>query len=159
MLVELGKLTACTYRDARGRSRVLRWALRSAPSLVYEKAKGRPLLVVYAPRVVRDATDDEVRAYAITHWGDEGRGLVSDGEIATAPFRELGAGVSVTYTTRKGGRAELVDWEHAWGEGGAKGWKAPRIRAHVCQNARCSRNGTIRLDGGTYRVTERGIVG
>jgi hypothetical protein len=155
-LVELGKLTRLDYEDERGRVRALRFGLRSAPSLAYDDA-GR-LHVAYVKAAVRNVTAKELREYARTHWGEEGTGNVRAVNVALPPFRRLGKGLSVTYTTRKGGDGELVDYVHPWGEGARGKWAPPIVVVHACQR-RCAGVGQIALRGGTYRVTERGIVG
>lgn len=158
----LGLLTKLSYRPkGGGREKTIRWGLRSAPSLVYDASKGAPLMIVYAPTDLRAATPEEVKRYRKTHWGEEGRRLVSSGGVALSPMRALGVGTSVQYTTAKGaeGGGTVDDWEHPWGEGARGKWTAPTVAEHVCQNARCAGVGRVALVGGSYRVTERGIVG
>lgn len=158
----LGLLTKLSFRpSAGGRERTLRWGLRSAPSLVYDASRGAPLVIVYGPTDLRRATPEEVRRYKKTHWGEEGRHVVSSGGVALAPLRALGRGTSIQYTTAKGaeGGGNVDDWSHPWGEGARGKWAAPMVAEHVCQNARCAGAGRVALVGGTYRVTERGIVG
>lgn len=150
-LVALGLLTRIDWRGGH-RS----WSLKKAPTLVYDGA-GR-LFVVYAARAVGTASAADVREYARTHWGQRGNGRESEGELVKPPFRKLGEGISITYTTRKG-TSELVDWVHEWGEGARGQWIAPVVLEHVCRGSACAAKGQIALAGGTYRVTERGIVG
>lgn len=155
---ELGRLTRLTYDDGR-RERVIRWPLRRAPALVYDASrKGPNAAIVYDERPVRAATAAEVREYARTHWGQDGRGEVSAGGVALPPWRVLGPGLSVTYTTRKGS-AELVDWVHPWGEGGPRRFVPPTVLLHECAAPKCAARGRVSLRGGSYHVSERGIVG
>lgn len=154
-LVMLGLLTAITWQDG-GKVRKREWSLSTAPSLVYDD-QGH-LFIVYGARRIGEATKAETREYARTHWGQRGLGELSHGDPAPEPLRELGRGVSITYTTRKGSR-ELVDWVHEWGEGARGRWVAPRVVEHVCRDTSCAGRARIALRGGTYRVTERGIVG
>ncbi len=146
----LGHLTEIVWKGP-NKPQSHRWALSRAPALVYDD-DGK-LHVVYDARAVGEASHER------THWGERGLGTRETGVTSTAPFSELGRGVSLTYTTRKGSR-ELVDWFHSWGDG-ARGrhWTAPRVVEHVCQGAKCASSGRFALEGGTYRVTERGIVG
>lgn len=150
-LVALGKLTALEF-EARGRRRVFRWGLRSAPILAYDDA-GR-LHVVFASHVIGKASKEGASEYARTHWGQKGRGAELDGKCLAGPFRgaeRLGRSTRITYTTRKGSDPEPTDYVHEWGDG-AKGGRfvAPVVVAQ---------RGMIALSGGTYRVTSRGIVG
>lgn len=155
-LVLLGRLTALDYLEG-GRRRALRWAYRSAPLLAYDGA-GR-LHVVYGRSVVGRASSAERREYARTHWGKAGRGEVIDGQEARAPFDVLGVSTSITYTTEKGADRELVDYVHEWGEGARGAFTAPTVVAHRCSGGRCPGRGLVAISGGSYRVTERGIVG
>jgi hypothetical protein len=153
-LVELGKLTAIVWE---GGSR--RWQLSKAPILAYAPKTGR-LFIVFTARVNGRASTAERREYARTHWGEGGKGQKLSGYVLDrAPTKTLGLGMSITYTTRKGSN-ELVDWIHEWGEGARGKWTAPAVVEHVChETPKCAGHGTIALRGGTYRVTERGIVG
>lgn len=155
-LTEIGLLTRLSYG-----SRVLRWSLRDAPSLAYDDA-GR-LFVVYRGRVVRSSTPAEIKKYAASHWGQRGAGKVRDGGLAVGPFTRLGTSKSITYTTKKGSDPLLVDYVHPWGEGApSKGFVAPFVVEHECTGGcgpRCAARGAIALHGGSYRVTDRGIVG
>lgn len=156
-LIQLGHLTCLKYR-AGGRVRSLRWGLRRAPVLAYDEA-GR-LHVLHGAKGRGRPASPKVRAeYARTHWGEKGIGTVRGANVALPPFEELGEGVSIVYTTRKGGDGELVDYVHPWGEGGRGTFKPPHVVRHMCQTGKCAGDGLIALVGGTYRVTERGIVG
>jgi hypothetical protein len=152
----LGLLTRLTYAGEGGRERVLRWGLRGAPTLVYDD-RGR-MAIAYGKAPVRAATGQERREYARTHWGRAGQGEVLSGSVALPPFRELGPALVITYTTAKGS-AEVADWVHPFGEGARGKWAPPRVVEHVCRGARCAAKGRVSLRGGTYRVTDRGIVG
>lgn len=160
-LVALGRLTRMVVTPSRGsRPLVLCWAVSRAPVLAYDEA-GK-LHVVYMGRVERASTEAEIKEYKRTHWGAQPTGKVSGGGVAVPPWETLGTGVSITYTTKKGRDAELVDWVHPWGEGGPRKFTAPRIVAHKCRGGcatRCGARGSIALAGGTYSVSERGIVG
>jgi hypothetical protein len=149
-LVELGKLTAITWK---GGSK--RWPLRRAPSLV---VIGKRLLIVYPEHADGKGSKGARRIYSELHWGQTGAGERWTGVAASGPFKVLGVGRTITYTTRKG-TSELVDWVHEWGEGARGRWTPPTVVAHVCRERGCLAGGTIALRGGTYRVTERGIVG
>lgn len=148
-LVELGALTEIVTRGPTGHTS-RRWALRSAPILAYDTA-GR-LFVVYPTNKGGRATAAARKSYARTHWGQTGQGREVDGAIVVGSARVLGVGVSVTYTTRKGADAEPVDYVHEWGEGVSGPWKAPLV-VHDGTDPK------VAFSGGTYRVTERGIVG
>lgn len=149
-LVELGALTEIVTRGATGHTSRMRWALRSAPILAYDTA-GR-LFVVYPTNKGGRATAAARKSYARTHWGQTGQGREVDGAIVVGSARVLGVGVSVTYTTRKGADAEPVDYVHEWGEGASGPWTAPLV-VHDGTDPK------VAFSGGTYRVTERGIVG
>jgi hypothetical protein len=158
----LGALTRLTWIDAKGKEHARVFGLRSAPTLVYPTENdGHPIGIVYGRMTIRAATPEEVARYKKTHWGEEGLRRVIVGDVALQPFRVLGRGVMIQYTTKKGdeGGGKLVDWCHPWGEGGRGKTVAPQVVEHVCQNARCAAMGRLALAGGTYRVTERGIVG
>jgi hypothetical protein len=155
---ELGRLTSLRFKDSDLKTRERRWSLEKSPYLVYDANNGKSLQIVYGALKVRDATHAEVRRYKSTHWGSEGRRAVAEGTRTLGPLRRLGESLAITYTTKKGG-AELVDWVHEWGEGARGKWTAPLVFEHLCQNGRCAERGRLVLSGGTYRVTERGIVG
>jgi hypothetical protein len=147
-LVELGRLT---------RLDGFVWSLRDAPVLAYDD-RGR-LFIVYVGKVVRSSSTSELREYARTHWGAKGRGDCRGGSIADPPFVSHGSSRSIQYTTRKGSDRELVDYVHAWGEGGSGKLVPPRVLEHDCGKPRCPWTGALALAGGSYTVTERGIVG
>lgn len=149
-LVTLGALTEIIFRGATGHEQAMRWSLRSAPLLAYDTA-GR-LFVVYAEAAVGKASKAARKSYAKTHWGKPGRGNELEGAIVVGAARVSGVGISVTYTTQKGADAQPVDYVHAWGEGAREKWKAPLV-VHDGTDHR------VAFSGGTYRVTERGIVG
>ena len=68
--------------------------------------------------------------------------------------KTLGTAVEVIYTTRKGIDAEPVDYWHVFGEGARGAWKPPTL-VHDPKLA----GDPLAFRGGSYRVTERGIVG
>jgi hypothetical protein len=155
VLTNMGKLTVLELP----RGRVLAWNLRDAPTLSYD-ADGR-LFIVYAGKVVRPSTSREIREYERTHWGSKAAGQVRAGTMAPPPFVSLGPAVSITYTTRKGSE-ELIDWVHPFGEGSSRKCILPTLVEHACKGGcskRCAARGSIALHGGSYTVTERGIVG
>ena len=121
------------------------------------------LFIVYMGRIVRASTPAEIREYGRTHWGKAPRGHVRAGGVAPGPFVRIGAAKSITYTTQKGMDSELVDYVHPFGEGASlKGFIPSQIVEHECVGgcgARCAARGALALQGGSYRVTSRGIVG
>lgn len=138
-LVLLGLLTKLQWVGGEKR-----WGLRTAPLLAYDR-EGR--LHIVSGRTPRGASSSAARSsYAETHWGNRALGALVEGRELRPPFaagERLGAGTSIVYTAAKAG-PELVDYEHAWGA------RAPVVvRAH----------GLYALEGGSYRVTGRGIVG
>jgi hypothetical protein len=156
VLTEIGKLTSLRVKVARTTD-LLVWSLREAPSLAYDE-KGR-LAIVYVGRVVRAAKADETREYRRTHWGAQALAKVRNGGVAAPPFRDLGPAESITYTTRKGYDAHLVDYVHVFGEGARGKATLPRVLVHACAKRTCAGDGAIALGGGSYSVTSRGIVG
>lgn len=155
MLVALGRMTEVRFVPSGGAG-VLRWKLRAAPLLAYD-VRGK-LVVLYTPRTVRAATAHEIAEYKETHWGQSGHARVSAAERAGPPWRTLGPALSVTYTTAKAD-SELKDWVHEFGEGGPKKWTPPTLIQHRCASRRCAGEWRLAFRGGSYRVTERGIVG
>lgn len=156
VLVELGLLTRLTVGPE-----VLAWSLRGAPVLAYDA--DRRLVLVYAVgRIERASSPPEVKEYARTHWGKQGRGDVRGGGLAPPPFVDLGPAVAITYTTAKGADRALVDYVHPFGEGSSRRCIFPRVLEHRCAGgcrASCAARGTIALAGGSYVVEDRGIVG
>lgn len=104
----------------------LAWSLKAAPWLVYDD-RGR-LFIVYPGKVERASTPAELKEYKRTHWGAIPEGRVRGGGVAVAPFVSLGPIAIVTYTTRKGTDAKLVDYVHPFG---TKGRGRPRDRKSV----------------------------
>lgn len=106
----------------------------------------------HAKRANPAANAAEVRRaeaeYKRMHWGQEGergtRAYVAGDP--REPQVELGELVSITYRTRKGEDMELVDYVHAF--------KKTRPRLTYVTSSR-----KLIIAGGTYDVTERGIVG
>lgn len=155
-MIQLGLLTCLEL--AKGRALV--WSLREAPILAYD-TQGR-LHVCYRGPVVRSSTPAELREYKRTHWAAVPVGKVRDCRVAVPPWKSLGPSTSITYATKKGGDAELVDYVHAWGEGASRRCVRPVVEEHACQGGcatSCQAKGSIRLTSGTYSVEERGIVG
>jgi len=159
-LTLLGLLTRLQVQGLR-KVLVLRWGLKRAPLLAYDE-DGR-LHVVYRGKVERAATAAERREYERSHWGAPAAGKVVGGGVAVGPFVDLGAVHAITYTTRKGADAAPVDYVHDFGEGSSKPLVRPRLVAHDCKKGhcgpRCAAADALDLHGGSYRVTERGIVG
>lgn len=154
----LGRLVRLTYLDERGREHALRWGIKRAPWLVYDD-RGRLFVVYVSGRAVRDASSSEVAEYKRTHWGQTGEATVRAGGVALPPFRRLGPSLTITYATAKSSN-DTKDWIHAWGEGARGAFTPPTVLVHECQRGkRCACRGAIALHGGSYRVTERGIVG
>jgi hypothetical protein len=162
-LTNMGALTVLQGRDLKtGRARVMRWPLRSAPTLAFDDA-GR-LFIVYRGRVVRPTTAEETAKFRRAHWGKEGRREVTEGVVAVPPFRRVMVGESITYTTEKGADRELVDYVHPWGEGAKGRWLPPIVVEHECHPAtcpgsKCAARNMLALMGGTYTTESRGIVG
>jgi hypothetical protein len=155
---KLGVLVRITYLDHTGRERALRFSVRRGPQCVYD-ARGRLYLAYVSGRAVREATPEEVAEYKKVHWGQRGKGDVYAGAVALPPFKRLGPSVTITYAAAKGS-SDLKDWIHPWGEGGRGRFTPPMVLVHSCQKGpKCAGHGRVCLHGGTYRVTERGIVG
>lgn len=154
-LIELGLLRELTVFDGAR----FNWGRRNAPILAYDK-RGRLHIVYPTGYVIGVATAKQQARYRTTHWGIAGDGQVLEADFArTGPFKSLGIGRTIVYETRKGFDRDPVEYEHEWGEGARGTWRAPSIEEHVCTGCRCAMRGALRLRGGTYRVTERGIVG
>lgn len=160
-LVELGKLTKLVARDAAtGRQRVMRWGLRKAPILAYDAHAPRAnMLIVYPVGRRGQASAAAVHEYARTHWGKSGKGSRVDGLRALAPLATIGPAIQIVYTTEKGGDAAPTDYEHDFGEGSRGAWTPPAVVEHACKAKKCDAAGMVALRGGSYRVTDRGIVG
>ena len=158
-LVELGRLTRLTWKGG-----AEEWSLAKAP-LLGVTPDGRRLAIVYVKPGTKlaQATPSERAHYTKLHWGKLGLGDVRAGEVAGGPWTELGPGIAITYTTRKLGDGEPVDYEHVWGDiGGGKTkprWTPPRIKRHDCGERGCPDRGRLAIVGGSYRVTSHGIVG
>jgi len=87
-------------------------------------------------------------SYEESHWGERGKGRASTMTIpdpSDGPLVELGEVIEIVYRTKKGGDVRRVEYEHAFRK------TLPRLVYN--------RAGKLLLAGGTYRVTERGIVG
>lgn len=153
------------------KGRAIEWSLREAPILAYDpkrtKAGGACLVICYRGRIVRASTSAELREYRRKHWGASRDGVIPEGSVrdctrAVGPFRPLGVSTSITYTTKKGLDAAIVDWVHPWGEGARRALQRPTVEEHACKGGcgpRCAAAGSIRLSGGTYSLEDRGIVG
>ncbi len=117
--------------------------------LAYDPSKKRGgLVLVFDARTSRaKAPASAVKEYKRTHWGEGGAWGISSGEAPELPPRDR-KGVPlmrVVYTTKKGGDRGLVDYDHAF-----EGTLPVLVR---CAQKRAQ------IHGGSYRVTERGIVG
>ncbi len=157
-LSELGLLTRLTYRDGRGELVELVWALKDAPILAHDDASR--LFVVYQGKVTRAASPPEIERYERMHWGARARGKVRSGVFATAPFRRLGTGETIVYTTIKGGDgSKRVDYRHEWGDGARGRFVAPSVYVHRCGSRACMVENAIALGGGSYTVETHGIIG
>lgn len=159
LLTELGRLTLLKFKRG-GDELELGWNLHRAPVLAYDEA-GR-LHVVYVGAIERASSAKELKEYKRTHWGAQPTGKVRAGLAGVPPWRLLGEGTEITYTTRKGNDTKPVDYVHEWGEGGPSRFTAPRVVEHVCQGGcakGCGARDMLALSGGSYVVSERGIVG
>lgn len=121
-----------------------------------------------AARTRRNPSEKEHAAFARyveTHWGEKGEFSTSKASAVTIPPLHgslvlLGHLVELTYATVKGGDGgDLTFYEHEMGEGGAKDWEPPMLVEHHCNVPRCPERGKLALVGGTYKLTDRGIVG
>ncbi len=161
-LTVLGAL-ACLVVVAKRKRLALRWSLKTAPLLAYDRA-GR-LFIAYRGKVEGRSTAAQRKEYERTHWGAVSGGKLLGGGLAVGPYREIGEVTEITYTTRKGDAdgGKLVDWVHEFGEGSLRKLVRPRLVAHDCAKGRCgprcAAKDALGLSGGSYRVTERGIVG
>lgn len=153
---ELGRLTEITFLDPKKKSR--RWPLSRAPILAVTPEKR--LVVLYNPVVTGKAGAKERAKYTLLHWGNLGQGKAIDAYMPQGPWGRLGAAKSIVYTTKKGSR-ELVDFDHKWGDGAPRGKRVipPFYAEHACRDAKCPQRGWLKISGGTYSVTTRGIVG
>lgn len=98
------------------------------------------------------------KAYVETHWGEGGEWMKRASEIVDVDHGALvllGALEAATYSTVKGeeGGGEIVNYEHDFES------TLPLLCFHACSRPRCPSRGKLAIVGGTYRVTERGIVG
>ncbi len=102
-------------------------------------------------RKTNPASDVEAEEhYRELHWGDEGRGRITESEAADprrGTLTQLGRLHSVVYVTSKGG--EDAEWEHTFAEGGGR-------RPHLLVERD---SGKLVIAGGTYTVKKAGIVG
>ena len=143
-LVALGWLSVLELKNGK-RVRVPRSTL-----LAYDpSAKTRGLVIVYDVKTSRaQPPESAVKEYKKTHWGEGGAWGISNGDAPEATREQRWKGYElarVIYTTKKGGDNALTDYDHAFEK------QLPRL-------IKCDR-GRVQIYGGTYRVTERGIVG
>lgn len=139
-----------------GKKRV--FPLRHAPLVGYHACGDRKcpeegkLIVVYAPRARPGKPSDE---YKRTHWGEAPAKHFVGAAPRIASLAEVGPIARIVYTTRKGGdpAGEIVDYDHKFGG------TLPTLLVHRCHDPRCAEVGQLVIAGGTYRVTDRGIVG
>jgi hypothetical protein len=115
--------------------------------LAYDpRAKVRGLVIVYGVKTSRaKAPPSAEKEYKRTHWGQGGAWGISSGD---APEARGAVGVLCTrviYATKKGGDRDLVNYDHTFEKTMPQLVKAGGSR--------------VQFHGGTYRVTERGIVG
>lgn len=123
-----------------------------------------------AARVKNPAVDRQaaLREYVKKHWGDAGD---FDEESAVVVDPRHGALVvlgffeSIVYSTRKA-FGPITNYEHEFCEGKRdgegrpkKGHDLPLVCFHVCDDKKCTSRGKLVVVGGTYRVTDDGIVG
>jgi hypothetical protein len=115
--------------------------------LAYDpRAKLRGLVIVYGVKTSRaKAPPSAEKEYKRTHWGQGGAWGVSSGDAPEARGSVGQLCTRVIYATKKGGDRDLVNYDHAF-EG-----TLPQLVKAV--------GSRVQFHGGTYRVTERGIVG
>lgn len=112
----------------------------------HQGRKSGGLVLVYGARPTRGMSAAAQAEYERTHWGERGRGRLVAGDAPEVPQRARGVELArVVYTTKKGGDAALTDYDHAFE-------KTLPILVK-CDERR------VQIHGGSYRVTERGIVG
>lgn len=112
--------------------------------------------------------DAALKQYVKKHWGDAGewdakQAVVVDprhGALVVLGFFE-----SIVYSTRKA-VGPITNYEHEFCEGQRDrdgkpkpGKSLPLVCFHVCDDKRCKEQGKLVIVGGSYRVTDDGIVG
>jgi hypothetical protein len=87
------------------------------------------------------------KEYAAKHWGEVGAWGISSGEAPDVRGSHPRAPkiAKITYTTKKGGDSALVDYVHDFEE---------TLPSYIKGTGR-----KWQIHGGSYRVTDRGIVG
>jgi hypothetical protein len=137
-LIEMGWLQEITLKDGRELKFPPRTLLAYVPG-----GRAASLVIVYAAR----PTGSTARAkdYRAKHWGLSGPRGPARGQ-APKPGRVMAEAARIVYATKKGGDRELTYYEHDFGG----------TRPRVCHTAQ---DGRMQLRGGTYRVTDHGIVG
>jgi hypothetical protein len=153
-LVALGVLVSLRYKPPTGRAVTLRWSDRGAPIVAYVGGAGG-IVLVYGARPVGSRPAPSSRAeYRRTHWGRDGKGEQLAGDMLAGKAPRIGIAESITYATRKGDDRALVNYVHAFGEGGRASFTPPTVAAATVKG-----RAMVRLDGGSYLVNARGIVG
>lgn len=130
-------------RSRRRRDRKVAYAIARAERNRAQRAPGRRKGNPGAPRTDAQALSD----YERTHWGERGRGKVSQLRAAdprAGTSTKLGRLVSVVYLTKKKGDRELTEYEHEF-EG-----PLPTLAYN---------DGGLIVAGGRYRVKTGGITG
>ncbi len=155
--VVLGELVSLVYRGRDGRS-VKR---TFAPGRVIVAVRGASRLVLlFAPKITGSSSSAGRKEYAKTHWGKAGDGKQLTGDVLEGDAPKLGTVLGITYATKKGDDPELVDYWHTFGDYGAV--LSLRKRAFIppaLEGATVGGRQLLRLVGGSYTVTEHGIVG
>jgi hypothetical protein len=116
--------------------------------LAYDPSRKRGgLAIVFGVRTSRArAPDGAAKEYARTHWGQSGAWGISTGDMPVPKKGTPSTGIArVVYTTKKGGDRALTDYDHPFEK------ELPRY-------VKCGAS-TFQILGGSYRVTEHGIVG
>ena len=156
-LVVLGDLVSIVHKPPTGRRRTLRWGARDAPIVAYAPSTGR-LVLVFGAELAGKSSAPASKEYRRTHWGAAGAGERLEGQILGGTGKKLGPAIEITYATKKGADPALVNYWHKFGDHGdgskARPFIPPAVVAATVKGLLL-----VRLDGGSYRVGEHGIVG
>jgi hypothetical protein len=153
-LVALGVLVSLKVKPPKGRAITYRWPDPLAPIVAHGGDGPASISLVYASTPKGAAPRSSRAIYQSTHWGLSGKGQRLEGLRLAGPATPVGIALAITYATRKGDDRQLVNYVHEFGEGGAGRFVPPTVVVGVCNGRRM-----MRLDGGSYTVEERGIVG
>lgn len=157
-MVVLGWLVSIAYRAMDGRRHVVNFGPRKNPAVLAYRPGGAAasLVIVHRPMVLGASSAKGQEEYKRTHWGSPGTGERLVGSILAGMAAKLGTALEITYATEKGG--DLADWHHTFGDFGALKAKKPFLPP-MLHAATIKGRQLVRLSGGTYTVTEHGIVG